>query len=106
MPEPAEPEAQFLQRCNALRELRGALHGAAVLTVGLRPVEAIAARVRNVSDVYGWPEPYPDPTPLLERWKLAEARTDRMVGRSYAALDEPERAELVDRLGAVRAALP
>ena len=97
----AEPEAAkplALHRLNALRELRGALHGAAVLTVGLTPVEAIVVRTPAMLPVFGWPEPYPDAKPLHDRWGLAEARTDRMLGRNLSVLDATERADLVAML--------
>ena len=77
--------ALALHRLNALRELRGALHGAAVLTVGLQPVEAIVVRTpRRCSSVFGWTDAPLDAAPFIERWALAEARTDRMVGRHLA----------------------
>lgn len=96
--EPEDVKALALHRLNALRELRGALHGAAVLTVGLTPVEAIVVRTPTMLPVFGWPEPYPEPKPLHDRWGLAEARTDRMFGRNLAVLDADERAELVEAL--------
>jgi len=99
--EPEAPKALALHRLNAVRELRGALHGAAVLTVGLAPVEAIVVRTPAMLRVFGWPEPHPDAGPLRARWDLAEARTDRMLGRHFAVLDDDERAELVDVLGKV-----
>jgi hypothetical protein len=96
--EPEGPKALALHRMNAVRELRGALHGAAVLTVGLAPVEAVVVRTPRMLRAFGWPEPGPDAEPLHARWSLAEARTDRMLGRSLAVLDDDERAELVDLL--------
>lgn len=96
--EPEDVKALALHRLNALRELRGALHGAAVLTVGLTPVEAIVVRTPAMLGVFGWPEPYPELKPLHDRWGLAEARTDRMFGRNLAVLDDDERAELVEML--------
>ncbi len=87
-----------MHRLNALRELRGALHGAAVLTVGLTPIEAIVVHTPKMASAFGWPEPHPDPKPLHDRWGLAEARTDRMFGRNLAVLDADERAELVAAL--------
>jgi len=96
--EPHEPKALVVHRLNALRELRGAVHGAAVLTVGLRPIEAVVVRSPKMAPVLGWPEPYPDPEPFRDRWQLAEARTDRVFGRHLAVLDEHERAELVELL--------
>jgi len=96
--EPETAKALALHRLNALRELRGALHGAAVLTVGLTPVEAVVVRTPAMLPVFGWPEPYPEPKPLHDRWGLAEARTDRMLGRNLAVLDAEERADLVAML--------
>jgi hypothetical protein len=102
LPEPADPRELALHRLNGLRELRGGLHGAAVLTVGLLPVEAIAVRSAAVLPVFGWTEPYPEAEPLHSRWELAEARTDRMFGRQLAVLNAAERGALVDLLGTVR----
>jgi Helix-turn-helix family len=99
--EPEDVKALAVHRLNALRELRGALHGAAVLTVGLAPVEALVVHTPKMLTVFGWPEPYPDAEPLHSRWALAEARTDRMFGRNLAVLDADERAELVELLGKV-----
>jgi hypothetical protein len=96
--EPDDAKALSLHRLNALRELRGALHGAAVLTVGLTPIEAIVVHTPTMASVFGWPEPHPEPKPLHDRWGLAEARTDRMFGRNLAVLDDDERAELVEIL--------
>lgn len=96
--EPENAKALALHRLNLMRELRGALHGAAVLTVGLTPVEAIVVHTPKMVRVFGWPEPHPEAGPLRGRWDLAEARTDRMVGRHLAVLDEDERVELVDVL--------
>ena len=92
-------------RLNAVRELRGALHGAAVLTVGLRPVEALIVRAPDLAGAFGWTEPFPEPEPLHERWALAEARTDRMLGKHIALLDENERTELVELLNQIATAV-
>lgn len=95
---PQDPKARVLHQLNALRELRGALHGAAVLTVGLSPLEAIAVRTPDMAALFGWPGDVPDAAPLRDRWALAEARTDRMLGRHFTALDDEERGELVGLL--------
>ena len=102
LPEPADPRELTLHRLNGLRELRGALHGAAVLTVGLLPVEAIVVRSSAMLPVFGWSEPYPESEPLRDRWTLAEARTDRMFGRNLAVLDAEERGALVELLGTLK----
>ena len=99
LPEPGDPRELAMHRLNGLRELRGAMHGAAVLTVGLRPLEAIVVGSPAALPVFGWSEPYPEPEPLHQRWALAEARTDRMFGRSIAVLDADERGTLVELLG-------
>jgi hypothetical protein len=96
--EPRAPKALLLHRLNALRELRGATHAAAVLTVGLKPLEALVVQAPAMAKVFEWPEPHPDPAPFTERWKLAEARTDRVFGRRLGVLDEIERDELVEAL--------
>jgi hypothetical protein len=100
--EPADPRELALHRLNGLRELRGALHGAAVLTVGLRPIEAISVRSPAVLKVFGWSGERADPAPFNERWSLAEARTDRMFGRHLAVLDDAERSALVELLGTLK----
>ena len=103
LPEPDDGRALALHRLNALRELRGALHGAAVLTVGLAPVEAILVRSPAMIPVFGWQEAPADPAPFNERWALAEARTDRMFGRHLAVLGAQERSALVELLGTLSA---
>ena len=72
--------------------MRGAFHGAAILTVGLTPLEAISVRSPQMVATFGWPAAITQTGPLLEKWKLAEARTDRMFGKHFAVLDEAERA--------------
>ena len=62
LPEPDDdPRVLALHRLNGLRELRGALHGAAVLTVGLSPLEAIVVRTPEMIRTFGWQEEPPDP---------------------------------------------
>jgi hypothetical protein len=99
--EPSERKALAQHRLNALRELRGGLHAAATLTVGLTPFEAGSVRAPHVFAFQGWTEPPADPEPLRDRWNLAEARTDRMLGKHIAVLDDAERAELVELLRSI-----
>jgi hypothetical protein len=96
LPEPDDAPALAVHRMNALRELRGALHAAAVLTVGLTPADAIAAFNARLLPVLGWPAEHSDIGPLKERWQLAEARTDRMFGRHLGVLEDAEREEFVE----------
>ena len=97
--EPNDAKALALHRMFCVRELRGGLHGAAVLTVGLTPFEAIAVRAPRMLKVLGWTHDPPDPAQFVDRWNLAEARTDRMLGRHLVVLDEAERIDLVEQLG-------
>jgi hypothetical protein len=98
LPEPADDKPRALHRLNALRELRGALHAAAIITVGLSPCEAVAVRSPKMAAGFGWTEPLPDVEPLRDRWQLAESRTDRMMGRHYRSLTVEQRTEFVDLL--------
>ena len=98
LPEPIDAQARGYHRLNGLRELRGGMHGAAVLTVGLTPHQAISAFAPKALRHLGWTEPAAEAEPLKDRWALAEARTDRMVGRHFTALTDAERVELVELL--------
>jgi hypothetical protein len=98
LPRPRDDKALALHHLNGLRELRGALHGAAVLTVGLEPLAAISVLAPNMLKVMGWAEAALDPEPWRERWQLAEARTDRMFGRHLSVLEAHELDQLVQVL--------
>ena len=103
LPEPAEPRALALHRLDVLRELRGAVHGAAVLASGLEPLEAVLVRAPFMAGILGWPEPYPDVTLCRAAWEGAEAATDRVLARPYAALEAAELDEFVDLLAQAQA---
>jgi hypothetical protein len=96
MPEPEAPAALALHRLNVLRELRGAVHGAAVLGSGLAPLEAVLVKTPFMTELFGWVEPFPEVESRHDAWDQAERSTNRILARAYAALDESERAELVD----------
>ena len=96
VPEPANPKALTLQRLNVLRELRNAIHGAAVLATGLEPLEALLIKTPFMAAVFGWAEPFPDVESRREDWERAEAATNRVMARAYDVLDDSERSELVD----------
>jgi hypothetical protein len=96
VPEPTDPKALALQRLNVLRELRNALHGAAILAAGLEPREALLIKTPFMAGVFGWEEPFPEVESRRPRWEEAEAATNRMVARAYSVLDAAELSELVD----------
>ncbi|HXQ61261.1 MAG TPA: hypothetical protein VN796_02945 [Acidimicrobiales bacterium] len=102
LPEPKGAKALALHRMNVLRELRGAIHGVAVLASGLEPLEAVMVRTPAMVGLFGWPEPHPDPSPHETQWRSAEDATDRRVARAYTDLTPADRAELVELALAAR----
>ncbi len=104
--EPTEPRSLAVHRLNALRELRAARHGAAVLAAGIEPVEAFMVKSPYMADVFGWPEPRPQPDEALtQRWQDAEDETDRAFGEDLAVLDGDQRAEFVELVEVARRAV-
>ena len=62
------PKARAQYLLNALRELRGALHGGAVLASGLTGHEAVAYRAPHMAGIFGWdPESLPDAESVKDR---------------------------------------
>jgi hypothetical protein len=106
LPLPSSPASLAIHHLNGLRELRGALHGAATVTAGLTPLEAVIVKTPPLAPMFGWQEPYPDAGPLRDRWEQAEAGTDRAVAQALASLDDAERGELVELLQVVNATHP
>ena len=51
----------------------------------------------------GTPRPFPTPSSVKERWKVAEAGTDAAFGLALASLDDDERAEFVELVNAIHA---
>jgi len=104
LPEPEALPALALHRVNLLRELRGALHGGAVLAHGLTPQQAVVVHTPHMAPLYGWPDPQPDPELHRAVWEQAEAATDVAFAPVLEVLSPQERAQLVDALVAVHAA--
>ncbi|HEX7131304.1 MAG TPA: hypothetical protein VF228_01940 [Iamia sp.] len=99
-PEADRPAALALHRLMVLRELRGGLHGAAVIAHGLSPHAALTIRTPGMLPVFGWdgPDPTADDPHVHSAWNEAEVATDRALAPAYEALDESERVELRDLL--------
>jgi hypothetical protein len=95
MDEPSGDKALALHRLNLLRELRGGLHGAAVIAAGLDPRAAVMVRTPFMAQLFGWTEPNPDPEPHRRAWEQAEAATDVAMGRALEVLSPEECSELV-----------
>lgn len=96
MEEPPAPKALALHRLNLLRELRGAMHGGAVLAEGLSPLEALSVRTPFMAALFGWGEPLPEAETHKAAWERAEAGTDRAMARHLEVLSDAERDELVE----------
>lgn len=95
LPEPSSEKALALHRLNAIRELRGAMHGAAILSVGLTPVVAVAVKTPFMLPIFGWSDT-PDVTEDDKaRWERAEDATNSMMAPHFAALGEAELDEFV-----------
>ncbi len=105
MPEPDadRPKALALHRMNVLRELRGGLHGAAVITQGIAPFAAVAYRTPYMLPVFGWPDFDGDRAEVKARWQPAQANTDLAIAPAFEALEPAERAEFVELANAAQA---
>jgi len=97
--------AQLMQ---ILREWRGGIHLVATTAVGLSPLEAILTNEGpGQAKFFGWPEPFPDFGPLLERHQEAEDITDRLCASALAdALDEARFSDFQAGVAALRTATP
>ncbi|HET6795362.1 MAG TPA: hypothetical protein VFH45_13000 [Acidimicrobiales bacterium] len=95
LPEPSDPRALALHRMNGLRELRGAYHGAAVLAVGLTPLQAVLYRTPHMVGIFGWGE---GAGAAGEKgyWDEAEAITNRMFAVPLEGLSDAERSQFVE----------
>ncbi|MGH9297672.1 MAG: SCO6745 family protein [Acidimicrobiales bacterium] len=105
LPEPDDPAELAMHRLNGLRELRGALHGAAVVAEGLDPLVALLVKTPFMAGIFGWREPYPDVELAKDAWTAAEHSTDRAMGRVLQVLDEKEQNELTALLDEMHSAV-
>jgi hypothetical protein len=98
MPVPDDPKGAASHQLNVLREHRGAAHAAAVISHGLRPVEAslVLGGTGNAAFL-GHLEPYPEVTDdMRTRREAAEVSTTTIVAPAFAALSEAERERFVE----------
>ena len=105
LPRPDDTPAAALHVLNGLRELRHAYHGAAVLSSGLTPVQAMSVDSPGMAPIFGWNDPLPDPEPYRERWKDADQATDLLIGRAMAVLDDDEVEAFVTACAAIHHSL-
>lgn len=90
---PSDPKAAAVHHLNALRELRFAIHAAAIVSSGLSPLEAMSLRSPQMIPLFGWEGPA-DVEGLQPRWDDAEERTDAGMAHVFEALNPEERTEL------------
>jgi hypothetical protein len=98
-PDPSRVAALVLHRMNVLRELRGGLHGAAMIGHGLDPHVAVSIGGPVMLGLYGYDGPHPDAedAEVKALWKAAaEAGEVALGAAAFSVLDEPERDELVE----------
>lgn len=100
---PGDAKAAAVHHLNGLRELRFALHAAAVVSSGLSPVQAMSLRSPHMLPLFGWAEAA-DTEGLQATWDAAEERTDVAMAHAFAGLDDGEREELAALAGALHAA--
>lgn len=105
LPEPTDPKALAIHRVNALRELRGALHGAALLAHGVSPHAAVARRTPYMLGIFGWQEPHPPKDEVREPWAEAQTATEAAVAPIFEALTPDERAEFTELATTLQAAV-
>jgi hypothetical protein len=102
MPVPEDQKGAAAHQLNVLRELRGGAHGAAVISHGLRPVEAsLVLGGPGQARFLGHVEPYPDVTDeMRDARAAAEVATTRIVAPAFGALGDAERRRFADLVAA------
>lgn len=103
LPIPSSAKAAAVHQMNALRELRNGLHGAAVVSAGLTPIQALSVRTPQMVAMSGWAEAV-DTDGLLPIWETAEENTNRAMAHAFDAIDDAERVELVELANALHQA--
>jgi hypothetical protein len=104
VPLAADAPARVMRQLHVLRELRGGLHGVAVLAAGLSPRDAMVAEGSGMIGTFGWAEPYPDREPLVARYDAAQELTTQLVAPAFETLSDAERDRVVELLTGVQAA--
>jgi hypothetical protein len=96
LPEPEDPRQLLIHRFNALRELRMARHGAAVVAHGVSVADAVRYKSPHMAGLFGWDGGVTDTAAVEAPWKAAEAATNKAVGQDLACLNAAERAAFVE----------
>jgi hypothetical protein len=107
VPLPDDAPGRVAQLLHVLREHRGGAHAVAVLAAGLTPLEAVIGSGDigvAQAQLFGWPEPYPDPAATASVRAEAEKVTDRLAAPAFEVLTPDERTQLAELLDGLSAA--
>ena len=106
-PRPTDPEGLAYFATYVLRELRGSAHIAAIVASGITPLEAmLVSGGEGRAQQFGWTEPFPDVSHLIDLRTQTEALTDEIMTRFFdRALNADESADLLDLVLAMKARL-
>jgi hypothetical protein len=99
LPTPSDAKARVIHFANALRELRGAMHGASILAHAVPAGVAVQTKSPHMAALFGWSEPTEGVSDYADAWAAADAATDVAFAPAFAALTVDERRELAE-LGA------
>lgn len=105
LPVPSSPKAHAVHQLNGLRELRHGLHSAAVVAAGLTPHQALSIATPHMAPIFGWAALAEDAADLKPRWDEAETATNGAITHAYDGLDDADRDELVELVGALTASI-
>ena len=105
LPTPTDTLAAAVHTLNALRELRAAYHGGAVLAAGLSVPEAMAVSSPAMAPLFGWNDPLPPAAPFQAQWDTAEAGTDLAIGLALAILTDSDQEAFVSACAALHAGI-
>lgn len=101
---PESPKAKAAFHMNSLRELRNALHGAAVLAQGIDPRLAVSHRQPYMSALFGWGDPVESSADLAAAWNAAEDQTNAGMAKALSVLTSDELDTFVALANAANAA--
>jgi hypothetical protein len=99
LPRVDDAPGRAMQVLLVLRELRGAIHLAAVAVGGLSPVEAhLLNKGAEYCAFFGWPEPYPSVDHLKGKRDEIEEATNKRMAEIVGSVLSAEEAEELARL--------
>ncbi len=108
LPRVTTPAGHAFQVALILRELRGAIHVAALASAGVTPVQAhkLAGKPDEYIDMFGWPTPYPDVEDIKGLRDDVEDTTNARCAQILAGTLNADEADELARIAAtMRAAV-